>query len=121
MKPAAVHHIDMNMATSCSSLTNYHIGGQSHHALIRPYGPSSFQNVQILQNFRQSIQSEYSQASQAYPDPAKNKGDKRGGDGEEVHHGVQLEHEHQLVIGGNEPHEKVSHEENIQDEIKLKK
>ena len=73
-----------------------------------------------MQNLRQRIESEYSQAPESYPHPPKNKGDEGRGNGEEIHHGVELEHEDQLVIGGDEPHEEVSHEQNIQDEIKLK-
>ncbi len=57
---------------------------------------------------------------EADPDPAKDDGDKGGGDGEEVHEGVQLEHEDQLVVGRNEPHEEVGHEQHVQEHIKLK-
>ena len=54
-----------------------------------------------------------------YPNSAKDERDERGRDGEEVNDAVQLEHEHQLVAGCKESHEKVGHEEDIEDEIEL--
>ncbi len=57
---------------------------------------------------------------EADPDPAEDDGDKGGGDGEEVHERVQLEHEHQLVVGSDESHEEVRHEQHVQEHVKLK-
>ena len=55
------------------------------------------------------------------PDPnsAKDEGDEGGRDSEEVDEGVELEHEHQLVVGSDEPHEEVHHEQNVQQNVKL--
>ena len=56
------------------------------------------------------------------PDPysAEEKGDEGGGDGEDVDQGVQLEHEHQLVVRSDKPHEEVGHEQDVQEYVKLK-
>ena len=56
---------------------------------------------------------------QANPHPAEDDGDKGGGDGEEVDERVELEHEDQLVVGGDEAHEEVRHEQHVQEHVKL--
>ena len=88
-------------------------------AVILPNGTSCLQNVKILQNLGERVQPEYPETPESYPHTTKNEGDKGWRNGEEVYHGVKLEHEDQLVVGCYEPHEEVGHEENIQDEIKL--
>ena len=57
------------------------------------------------------------------PDPysAEDEGDEGRRYGEEVDQCVQLEHEHQLVVGGDEAHEEVGHEQHVQEYVELKK
>ena len=58
---------------------------------------------------------------EAYPDPAKDEWYKWGWHCEEVNQRVELEHEHQLVIGSYKPHEEVGHEQDVQTHVQLNK
>ena len=118
MNPAAVHQIDMNMATGCRSLTNRTFWVRTHE-IKQPDGASCSYNVQVLQNFWKRVESHDPETSESYPDPPKNKGHKRRRNGEKVNHGVKLKHEHQFIIGGYKSHEEIGHEEDIEDEVKL--
>ena len=57
--------------------------------------------------------------SYTYPGSVQVDGDKGGRDGEGVDKGVKLEHEPELVGGGNEPDEEVDHEEDVEGEVDL--
>ena len=55
-----------------------------------------------MKNVRNSHQSQSSEEPQPYPIPVEIDGDKGGRDGEVVNKGIQLQHEPELVRGGNE-------------------
>ena len=84
-----------------------------------PDGSGSLQDVEILQNVWERVESEDPQTSETNPDPAKDQGHEGRRNGEEVHKGVKLEHEDKLVIGGDESHEEVGHEKHVEEEVKL--
>ena len=54
-----------------------------------------------MKNVRNSHQSQSSEEPQSYPVPVEIDGDEGGGDGEVVHEGVELQHEPELVRGGD--------------------
>ena len=88
-----------------------------------------------MKNVRNSHQPESSEEPQPYPIPVEIDGDKGGRDGEVVNEGIQLQHEPELVRGGNElkksmrrdcgcgnvtdPDEEVDHEEYVECKINL--
>ena len=55
-----------------------------------------------MKNVRNSHQPQSSEEPQTYPIPVEIDGDKGGRDGEVVNEGIQLQHEPELVRGGNE-------------------
>ena len=55
-----------------------------------------------MKNVRNSHQSQSSEEPQPYPVPVEIDGDKGGRDGEVVNEGIQLQHEPELVGGGDE-------------------
>ena len=61
-----------------------------------------FENVEILQDIRDGHQSQSSEEPQSYPGPVQVDGDEGGRDGEVVNEGIQLQHEPELVRGGDE-------------------
>ena len=67
-----------------------------------PDARAGFENVEILQDVRDGHQSQSSQEPQSYPGPVQVDGDKGGRDGEVVNEGIQLQHEPELVRGGDE-------------------
>ena len=68
----------------------------------KPYGSGRLEDVEILQDVRDTHQSHSSEEPQPYPGPVQVDGDKGGRDGEVVNEGIQLQHEVELVRGGNE-------------------
>ena len=65
-------------------------------------GGRSFENVEILQDVGNTHQSHRSQEPQSYPGPVQVDGDKGWRDGEVVNEGIHLQHEPELVRGGDE-------------------
>ena len=65
-------------------------------------GGRRLENVEILQDIRDTHKSHGSEEPQPYPGPVQVDGDKGGRDGEVVNKGIQLQHEPELVRGGNE-------------------
>ena len=73
-----------------------------------------------MQNFWERVESHDSQTSESYPDSPKDEGHKGRRNGKKINHGVKLKHKHQLVIGSYKSHEEIGHEEDIENEVKLK-
>ena len=65
-------------------------------------GGGRLENVEILQDIRHTHQSHSSEEPQSYPGPVQVDGDEGGRDGEVVNEGIQLQHEPELVRGGDE-------------------
>ena len=68
----------------------------------RPDAGAGLQDVQILEDVRHSHQSEGPKEPQSDPVPVEIDRDEGGRDGEVVHEGVELQHEPELVRGGDE-------------------
>ena len=100
MNPAAVHQTEKNIMIICRSLN---ISEEIAHALgvynVLPDGSCRLQDVEILQNVGERVESQNSQTSQSNPDSSKDQGHEGRRDGEEVNKGVELEHEDKLVQG----------------------
>ena len=68
----------------------------------QPDAGASLQNIEILEDVWDCHQPEGSQEPQTNPRPVQVYGDKWGGNGEVVNEGVELQHEPELVRGGDE-------------------
>ena len=68
----------------------------------RPDAGAGLQDVQILEDVRHGHQSEGPEEPQSDPVPVEIDRDEGGRDGEVVHEGVELQHEPELVRGGDE-------------------
>ena len=79
-----------------------------------------FQDVEVLENVGKRIESQDSETTQSNPDATENERDERWRNGKEVNESVEVEHEYQLVVRGDESHKKVSNEEHVEYEVKLK-
>ena len=67
-----------------------------------PDAGACFQYIEILEDIRNCHQSESPQEPESDPCPVQVDGDEGGRDGEVVNEGIQLQHEPELVRGGNE-------------------
>ena len=106
----------------CSNL-EWRISSETNQIITIPI-PSPdrsrrLQDIEILQNVWERVESEDPQTAQTNPDPAKNQRDEGGRNCEEVNESVEMEHEDQLVIGSNESHEEVGNEQHVEYEVEL--
>ena len=69
-------------------------------------GGGGLEDVEVLEDVRDTHEPHGSQEPQAYPGAVKVDGDKGGGNGEVVHKGVEFQHEPKLVRGSNELHKR---------------
>ena len=84
-----------------------------------PYRSCCLQDVEILQNVWERVESEDPETAQTNPDPAQNEGDEGGRNCEEINESVEMEHKDQFVIGSDEPHEEVGNKQHVEYEVEL--
>ena len=101
MIPAAVSQTEIKIEMSWASL-EHKLQTESPSQPSQPDAGASLQNIQILEYVWHCHQPEGSQEPQTDPGPVQVYGDKWGRNGEVVNEGVELQHEPELVRGGDE-------------------
>ena len=96
------------------------ISSFEHLALIMLLQPTSISNYIKISNYVNN-QENLKWLFLTNPGPVQIYWNKGGRDGEVVDKGVKLEHEPELVGGGDEPDEEVDHEEDVEGKVDLLK